>query len=186
MFAIAIGLIIAIGGLVATAATAPDGEVAAGPGQLIVGSRGDVTGIVSEDDIVNVSGIEVHASIADDVAGLLAAAEADGIVLGGFGWRSHIRQHELRRINGCPNDGSWTHSANEDPSQWAPASACRIPTARPGFSNHESGLAIDFTYRGSSITSRSSVAFIWLANNAATFGLYNLPSEPWHWSVNGK
>ena len=38
---------------------------------------------------------------------------------------------------------------------------------------------------GSSITSRSDPAFLWLRNNASRFGLYNLPSEPWHWSTNG-
>ena len=25
----------------------------------------------------------------------------------------------------------------------------------------------------------------WLAGNAASFGFYNLPSEPWHWSTTG-
>jgi hypothetical protein len=24
-----------------------------------------------------------------------------------------------------------------------------------------------------------------LADNASRFGFFNLPSEPWHWSVNG-
>ncbi|MEY2426157.1 MAG: hypothetical protein QOI61_1729, partial [Actinomycetota bacterium] len=39
--------------------------------------------------------------------------------------------------------------------------------------------------QGSIITSRSNPAFKWLAANAKTYGLYNLPSEPWHWSTNG-
>jgi D-alanyl-D-alanine carboxypeptidase len=50
---------------------------------------------------------------------------------------------------------------------------------------HERGLAIDFTYQGSIITSKSNPAFKWLAANAKKYGLYNLPSEPWHWSTNG-
>ena len=50
---------------------------------------------------------------------------------------------------------------------------------------HERGLAIDFTNGGRLITSRSNAAFRWLASNAARFGLYNLPEEPWHWSTNG-
>ena len=29
-------------------------------------------------------------------------------------------------------------------------------------------------------------AFVWLTANAARFGFFNLPSEPWHWSVNGR
>jgi len=128
----------------------------------------------------------VDASIAENVQRLVDHAAADGIVLGGWGLRSHQRQHELRRINGCPDDGSWSHSEGEDPSTWAPASSCRVPTARPGHSNHESGLAIDFTVNGSTIKSRQSTAFLWLQANAGAYGLQNLPSEPWHWSVNGK
>ena len=50
---------------------------------------------------------------------------------------------------------------------------------------HEQGLAIDFTYNGSIISSRSSPGYQWLSRRAAGFGFYNLPSEPWHWSVNG-
>jgi LAS superfamily LD-carboxypeptidase LdcB len=50
---------------------------------------------------------------------------------------------------------------------------------------HEQGLAVDLTYNGSLITSRSNPGFIWLDANAAGFGFYNLPAEPWHWSTNG-
>ena len=50
---------------------------------------------------------------------------------------------------------------------------------------HEQGLAVDFTWNGSVISSRSSPAFQWLAAHAGSYGFYNLPSEPWHWSVNG-
>ena len=50
---------------------------------------------------------------------------------------------------------------------------------------HERGLAVDLTVGGRAITSRSSPAFRWLAANAARYGFFNLPSEPWHWSVNG-
>ncbi len=51
---------------------------------------------------------------------------------------------------------------------------------------HEQGRAIDFTSNGSLIRSRSNRAFVWLSANAARYGLYNLPSEPWHWSTNGR
>jgi hypothetical protein len=50
---------------------------------------------------------------------------------------------------------------------------------------HERGLAIDFTYGGSTIGSHSSPGYKWLAAHASQYGLYNLPSEPWHWSTNG-
>jgi hypothetical protein len=134
------------------------------------GSGGQVIGNVS---LTSVRGIQVATEIADELEALLAAASNDGITLGGGGYRSSESQWRLREQN-CPD------AANSPPS------SCRPPTARPGQSMHERGLAVDFTYGGRVITSRSSPAFQWLAANAGSFGFRNLPSEPWHWSVNGQ
>ena len=101
---------------------------------------------------------------------------ADGISLSGGGYRSSSGQIQTRR-NNCG-------TSNYDVYQKSP-SQCSPPTARPGSSMHERGLAIDFTYNGRIINSRSSPAYQWLNANAARYGFYNLPSEPWHWSVNG-
>jgi peptidoglycan hydrolase CwlO-like protein len=123
-----------------------------------------------------VQGITVHADIADDVDALLTAARADGIALSGWGYRSTQRQIELRRANCGPTYYDiWIR----------PASSCSPPTAVPGRSLHEQGRAIDFTENGRTITSRSSAAFQWMAANASSYGLFNLPSEPWHWSTSG-
>ena len=132
------------------------------------GGGGSVQG---SGNIVPVAGIAggVDASIADQVSAMVSAAAGDGTPLSGSGWRSSARQIQLRTINGCPD--VYTSSP----------SSCRVPTAIPGTSNHERGLAIDFdncSYRG-------SACYNWLARNAAGFGLYNLPSEPWHWSHDG-
>ncbi len=128
------------------------------------------------EDIRSVQGIEVHKDIADRVDQLLTAARNDGIDLGGWGYRSNVRQIELRMA----------HCGTSEYAIWdMPASACSPPTARPGQSNHERGLAIDFTYNGASMTSRSNPGFVWLAENAARYGFVNLPSEPWHWSTDG-
>ena len=140
-------------------------------------SSGPVTiSITGSGSIVSVRGIRIHQSVANNLAGLLSAAESDGISLSGWGYRDSQRQVELRRQN-CG-------TSNYAVYQMSP-SACSPPTARPGASNHERGLAVDFTYGGSTIKSRSSPAFQWLRANAARYGFYNLPSEPWHWSVNG-
>jgi hypothetical protein len=127
--------------------------------------------------LATVEGITVHAQIASQVAGLVQAARADGFSLSGGGFRSPQRQIELRRQN-C---GSSNYAIYEMPS-----GQCSPPTARPGSSNHELGLAVDFSCNGSLIRSRSSSCFAWMAANAPSFGLQNLPSEPWHWSVNGQ
>jgi LAS superfamily LD-carboxypeptidase LdcB len=135
-------------------------------------SRRNVGNVQASGGKVNVRGIVVDGSIAGQLDALLGAAEADGIALSGGGYRDPAAQRRLRAQN-CP-------SAN------SPASACSPPTAKPGASMHEQGLAIDFTYNGSLIQSRSNAGYQWLAANAGRFGFYNLPTEAWHWSVNGR
>ncbi len=122
--------------------------------------------------LTTVRGITVATSIAGQLQNLLSASDGAGLALSGSGYRSSATQAALRRQHGCPNPSS-------------PPSACRPPTARPGTSMHERGLAIDFRSGGAMITSRNSAAYQWLSANASRYGLYNLPSEPWHWSTTG-
>lgn len=139
------------------------------------GGGGSIPPITGGGDIVTVGGIRVHSSIAGNLQRLLAAASASGINFGGGGYRDSAGQIATRR-NNC---GSSNYAIYE-----MPASSCRPPTARPGSSMHERGLAIDFTQGGSTLT-RGSSGFAWLRANAASYGFFNLPSEPWHWSTNG-
>lgn len=132
--------------------------------------------IVGAGPIVSVNGIRVSTQIADQLRAMLDAAAADGLTFGGGGYRDPSAQVGLRRSN-CGSSDYAVYSM--------PASQCSPPTARPGASMHEQGLAVDLTYNGSLITSRSNPGFVWLDANASRFGFYNLPSEPWHWSVNG-
>jgi hypothetical protein len=135
----------------------------------------EITGRPSRLDarsLTTVRGITVHPSIAAQLDVLLIAAEEDGLTLTGTGYRGTQRQIELR-IAHC---GSTRYAIYE-----APASSCSPPTARPGASMHERGLAIDFH----GCASRSTACWRWLEANAANYGIYNLPSEPWHWSTNG-
>ncbi len=122
------------------------------------------------------NGIQVAASLRPKLAALLRAAAADGIILSGGGYRSSAGQIAVRKRN-C---GSSSYAIYQMRS-----SSCRPPTARPGTSQHERGLAIDFTQNGRALR-RSSSGYVWLRNNAHKYGLYNLPSEPWHWSTTGR
>lgn len=129
--------------------------------------------------VVTVGGITVARRIADNLRALLRKAARDDVSLGGWGYRSRARQIELRRAH-C---GTSKYAIYEMPS-----SKCSPPTARPGSSMHEVGLAIDFYKKagdGHAISIGGTREFRWLEANAARFGLYNLPSEAWHWSVNG-
>jgi hypothetical protein len=122
--------------------------------------------------LTTVRGITVHTSIAGQLDSLIGAAQADGLSLSGSGYRNPQQQIELRRQH-C---GTSQYAIYEMPS-----SQCSPPTARPGTSMHEVGLAVDFA----NCSSRSSACFQWLSANAATYGFFNLPSEPWHWSIDG-
>ncbi len=133
--------------------------------------------VATPDEIEWVYGIAIHKTVATNLKAMIEAAEADGIVLRGNGWRDPSAQIRLRRA----------HCGTSDYAIWeAPASSCRPPTARPGSSYHERGLAIDFTDNGKSINSPSSPAYLWLRRNAANYGFYNLPTERWHWSTTGR
>jgi septal ring factor EnvC (AmiA/AmiB activator) len=119
-------------------------------------------------------------TVAGDIRGavqrLVDDASADGATMCGGGFRDPQDQINLRRSN-C---GSGDYAIYQ-----APASYCSPPTAPPGTSLHEQGLAIDFTCAGSGSVSYGDECHDWLEANASAYGLYNLPGEPWHWSVNG-
>ena len=143
------------------------------------GSLTDPSGMgpVGTVGLIEVGGITVHPAVAPGLHALLEQAHADGVYLGGWGHRTVEQQIALRRAHCGPTP--------ED-IYLKPAGACSPPTAQPGASMHERGLAIDFHLGGQAISTRHSPGFQWLAANAARFGFHNLPSEPWHWSVNGQ
>jgi len=146
--------------------SASSGGSSAGP------SRVTFNGSLSTVSCHTGGSITVNSSVAGSVKSLLDAAAADGLMLCGGGYRSSQGQIETRK-NNC---GTSYYDIYEKP-----ASQCSPPTARPGSSMHEQGLAIDFN----NCSSRSTACYQWLSGNASSFGFYNLPSEPWHWSTNG-
>ena len=137
--------------------------------QVVAQFRGNFT--MAQTTVVY--GVTVNRTVAFAFQRMVDDAAADGVQLSGGGFRTRQRQIELRTVNGCPDVFS------------APASSCRVPTAIPGRSLHELGLAIDLTSGKKTITDRRSKAYKWLAANAGTYGFVNLPSEAWHWSITG-
>jgi LAS superfamily LD-carboxypeptidase LdcB len=121
--------------------------------------------------------ITVAGAIADSLAALLRDAAAAGVRLCGGGYRDPQAQIQVRMAN-C---GTSNYAIYQ-----MPASQCSPPTAIPGTSQHELGLAVDFTCNGGGTVTRSSSCFSWLSAHAADYGFYNLPVEAWHWSTTGK
>ena len=154
--------------------TAREQQLASRVGAPSAGSRPSWTS--SGVTVTTVRGIEVNVIIADQLEAMLAAAEADGVYLTGSGYRDIATQIWLRE----------QHCGSSDYAIWEmPSGNCSPPVARPGYSMHEQGLAIDFVIGDDLIRSRGTTAFGWLSDNAARYGFYNLPSEPWHWSTTG-
>jgi len=122
-------------------------------------------------------GVVVDVTIAGQVAAMLAAADSAGLHLSGGGFRSYAQQVELRRQHCGPS--------SYDIYQ-RPPGECSPPTALPGTSMHEWGLAVDWSNAGSLIAGHSNPGWRWLSSNACRFGFANLPSEPWHWSTDGR
>ncbi len=115
-------------------------------------------------------------SAAPDTDAMASCERPSPIIFGGGSYRPRADQITLR-IAHC---GTSEYLIFDSPS-----AGCSPPTARPGRSQHELGLAIDFTENGA-ILDRSSRGYHWLVENAERFGLKNLPSEPWHWSTTGR
>lgn len=118
--------------------------------------------------------IGVSPKIARQLRNLIKQGLRQGVPICGHGWRSHHHQVRLR-VQHC---GSSTKAVYRWPPRW-----CTPPTARPGRSMHERGLAVDFRpLRG---VSRSAM-YRWLRHHAPRHGLYQLPSEKWHYSLTGR
>lgn len=173
------------------AAAAKAAEAAAAAARAAEAARNAVATVWSTDDCAGVgrtvgpesvttapgTNIVVHKCAADAVSAMVAAAKADGLTMGGRGYRSADQQIQMR-ISNC---GSSSYAIYQ-----MSAGACSPPTAKPGTSNHEAGLAVDFNCNGTNIgNSGTSPCYHWMRANAARFGFRNLPSENWHWSTDG-
>jgi LAS superfamily LD-carboxypeptidase LdcB len=113
------------------------------------------------------------------------AAKSDGVdLIPTQGFRSNDEQTAIWKSRQCtcarkPGD---KHSA-------ACVVAIKGPAARPGYSLHQSGRAVDIR-TGLSVSDfakgKRSKVYSWLEKNAARFGFARtVPSEPWHWEDRG-
>jgi len=152
--------------------TSSSGGGGGGGGSSSCSPAGSIGGISS----CTIGSCRVASSIGSQFARLMNAASGAGIRLGcTSSFRDPAQQIALRRQN-CG-------TSNYDIYQ-KPSSQCRPPTAIPGSSQHEKGLALDFNCAGASMA--GSRCFSWLASNARSYGFYNFAPEPWHWSTTGR
>lgn len=121
--------------------------------------------------VVQDDGLKLEARTAASFIEMRDAAAADGIVLhGNDGWRSMTRQR-----------------AEWDRYQAEIAAGVKHPVkaAKPGYSNHQGGYALDIsTVDPDGTTGYDSAIYLWLQVNASSYGFANtVDGEPWHWST---
>lgn len=115
---------------------------------------------------------------------MFSDAAAKGIILSGGSFRTKAEQIDARINNNCPDIYK------------SPSNKCNPPTAIPGTSMHEKGLAFDLKCDGKLInwdnqqskyakSPETKKCFDWLVENASKYGLKNYSKENWHWSING-
>ncbi|MCZ7638673.1 MAG: D-alanyl-D-alanine carboxypeptidase family protein [Verrucomicrobia bacterium] len=122
--------------------------------------------------------VELHHLAAAAWRAMVAAARREGIsspmLLPTSGYRS--REHQARLFA----DAVKKHGSEQEAGRWV---------ARPGHSAHQSGRAIDLHLGGRNASANAEAlrglpAYQWLSRNAARFGFYPYPREPWHWEYN--
>lgn len=121
-----------------------------------------------------VDGNDVASLLSERVVKLIAEAKAAGVNLT---VSSGVRTYESQQSLYASNCG---------------ASGCSPPTAKPGTSSHEFGVAVDWGLNGktfcfpSGSTCPGNKGYEWMMANAQKYGFYKLNSEAWHFSMDGK
>ena len=108
-------------------------------------------------EVTDVDGVQVEVKTASAYVLMRDAAAEDGVDLQVWsGFRSNERQAELYE--------AWKAGYGN-------------PAAKPGYSNHQSGRAIDINLLGV-----PPETYAWLLKHAGRFGFKRtVPKEPWHW-----
>jgi LAS superfamily LD-carboxypeptidase LdcB len=108
-------------------------------------------------EVTDVDGVLVEVNTAKALLAMKHAADKDGVYLQAWsGFRSNEKQQELY--------DAWKAGSGN-------------PAAKPGYSNHQSGRAVDINLLGV-----PKETYAWLLKHAGKFGFNRtVPSEPWHW-----
>ncbi|MCL1839526.1 D-alanyl-D-alanine carboxypeptidase family protein [Candidatus Saccharibacteria bacterium] len=134
----------------------------------------------------NLSGKAVlNSRVAGAVYSMAAAAKADGITLTAgstfrsFEWQRdncNLSSSQKDRLNAQRLTGKVDRICNKDSKMMAP----------PGYSNHQSGTAIDFTRscnNGPAKGPCNTAMYRWLKANSTRFGFSQYVNEYWHYDT---
>lgn len=135
-------------------------------------------------DLISYQGYMVSAKIIDNLQAMIAAANANGMALGlTSAYRSYLNQVDTYN-NWVKANGS--------------TAAADTVSARPGYSEHQTGFAVDLDAGDSCVLEcfADTLTYKWLAKNAAAYGFVErypvgmesvtgYSPEAWHWRYVG-
>ena len=150
----------------------PSGEtlyLREGNGSRVVGTATEFVTINGKRVIKEVAGyVQAMISAADDGTHSLSSPASIKITVSD-GFRTWDEQQEY-----------WNKSPT-NPAAVSQGNATGNPAARPGRSNHQNGIAIDFN-----VSAQDGRVFEWLVKNAWRYGfIRTVTSERWHWEYWG-
>lgn len=129
--------------------------------------------IPQSQDFKFIDGRRVTADLYPKVMQIKQEAESEGVLLlVASGLRLKMEQFDLRKANVIDKSkvSDFDYILEADNGLFNPR------TAKPGTSNHEFGIAMDFGVNG------KPKVYAWLVRNALRFGwVRTVPSERWHW-----
>ncbi|REK23909.1 MAG: hypothetical protein DWQ40_01830 [Actinobacteria bacterium] len=182
---------ISISGVADTTELVPAGEEAL---TIDLELDGYVNGYMDRDRMMTYAGCTLERDAAYTYALLMEAAARDGVYLEPIDCYRTYNEQKAAYNRRCPYTDTPVY--DRDPitgEQYQVGSkSIRVctgpPTARPGYSNHGWGRAVDFSDGRGELGCRDR-AFIWLQSNAQRFGWVHPPwahcgrstQEPWHW-----
>ena len=140
------------------------------------GGRGTALPPIGNVNVVNAGGIYVAALDRGQRVSPSRCRAADGVPLAGWGYRDTSAQVALGRRTAARAS---TRSTRCRRTNAIPRPRRRARRCTNAASRSTSPVAAP------TIGSHSSPCYKWLSAHASQYGLYNLPSEPWHWSTNG-
>ncbi|MEK7599553.1 MAG: M15 family metallopeptidase [Patescibacteria group bacterium] len=93
---------------------------------------------------------------------------------------------EAKKAKVTLSANSCFRTMNHQKALWSQYGMDPARVARPGYSNHQMGLAIDISgLPGDPGPVSGSKVWAWLSKNADKFSYKNYPAEAWHWSPTG-
>lgn len=124
---------------------------------------GYIQGRAFDLEVVDYAGVKMSDRTAWYFYWMYSAAAAEGI--------------RLKVNSGFRDNATQTRFFNMSPADRVKNGIGSL-VAKPGFSNHQSGLALDIDTKG------DPRVLPWLRANASRFFFYEtVPTEPWHWEL---